>query len=176
MTQNKVDFTYIPWINAKTSGYVVLACIAVFVAFCIFRVLMISFNKSMRVGTFSIIQAYIVCFFINVIIYDLLFWYYAIIVAALFSAVFMIIVHKSLKYADIDEKNGQWGLNKKLRRIRGEIFHDLSIKEQKEYKENIKRIRFSYIIFFIVTAILPFLVFIILKYMGFSYIFVPQAK
>ena len=66
----------------------------------------------------------------------------------------------------LDELEGRRGLNPLIRTVRAEIFNDLSIEEQMEFKKTVQPQKFYWWIFLPLVMILPFLTILLLERLG----------
>ena len=152
--------------NALTVGRIVPVAVALLVAFCIFERVFSKHNNTMRKGTMSIISATAWTLILNFIFYVIAFWQWAVGFSVAMALFFIVILRHELKIAYQDEKEGFRGLNPLIRSIRGEIFSDLSIEEQMEFKKNVKPQKFYWYLWLPLVVGLPFLAVLLLEQLG----------
>ena len=166
MPQEPLKYTFFPWMDALTVGRIIPAAIGVLVAFCIFERVFSKYNNTMRKGTMAIISATAWTVILNFCFYVIAYWKWAIGFSVAMALFFIVILRHELKVAYQDEKEGFRGLNPLIRSIRGEIFSDLSIEEQMEFKESVKPQRFYWYLWLPLVVGLPFLAVLLLEKLG----------
>ena len=177
--QQIIDWTYLPWNDQGMAGTVCWACvIAGLLGGLVLAVLRYTrLGYDIHVSPFWTAQGYVYALAVNTAMCALFFWYAALIISVLFSTVCVVSARGVQKGALHDEKNGMWGLDPELRKVRGEMFSDLPEHEQVERKKDIEAAfkKTNPIPFYLITVCVPFAIMLILYGCGAGYIFVPHA-
>ncbi len=174
-----IDWTYLPWDEQGMAGNVCWICLLAGVLFAAITQIIrrTSLGYDIHQAPFLNIEMVGYALALNTAVFSLFFWYVAIFVSLFFAFIFYVSARGIQNKVYYEEKDGRWGLHPPLRQIRGELFSDLSIEEQLEYKAEVDR-RFrklSPLWYFPLTILLPFAVVLILQLCGLPYIFVPHA-
>ena len=174
-----IDWTYLPWEEQGTAGNICWVCFVIGALFLLVTQIIRRTNLGYDIHSapFLSMECTVLALVINTAVYTLFFWYAAWAVSLAFSIAFYISARGIQKKIYSDEKDGKWGLFPDLRQVRGELFSDLSIEEQMEYKKKVDATfkKLDPRLYFPLTVILPFLLILILKLCGLPYIFAPHA-
>ena len=177
--QTVIDWTYLPWEQARVCGSICWTCVALgaVVAIVTFIIQGTGAGHDIHVAPFTTVRAYGAALFINTAMCALFFWYAALPICLLISTVCAVSARGVQKNALVDEKNGKWGLDPDLRQVRGEMFSDLSPEEQIERKKEVDRTfrKTRVLPFFLITVGLPFLLIVLLYFCGATYVWIPHA-
>lgn len=161
-----INYTVMPWMDGVIIGYIVPFALAVLVAYSIFEFFFKRRNLTMRRGTLAMITNTIWALMLNLCVFSIAYWRWALIIAAVLSLLFISIIRHELKVAYDDELGGRRGLFPAIRTIRGEEFADLSVEEQMAYKKTVKPYRFYWYFFLPITVLLPFCAVLMLDLLG----------
>ena len=158
--------TLLPWMDPLSAGHLVVTAVFILVLYNVFEYFFKRNNITMRRGTLAIISnsAWALC--LNFCIFTLAFWYWAVPLSLALSAIFIVIIRGELKTAREEELDGAKGLTPEVRTARAELFSDLSIEEQLEFKKNYKPQKFYWWLYLILTVSLPFLLVLLLEQLG----------
>lgn len=167
------DYTLLPWQLPLKSSWAIVIVIALFLAYLIVSGIISRKSISIRRGHMAIVNAYASTIFANTLFYLLLYWYWALPLSLILTLIFLKITRDEIKMSHTDELNGMWGLNRDMRIIRGEMFSDMTIEEQAEYKQKIKAPRFNGWIFVLVAMLAPALITALVNLSGGQYLFFP---
>ncbi len=177
--QAVIDWTYLPWENARVCGVICWTCVALGLLFAIGTFVIAGTNAghNIHVAPFTAVRAYGAALFVNTAMFTLFFWYAALPIGLFISTVCIVSARGVQKNALVDEKNGKWGLDPDLRQVRGEMFSDLSPEEQIRRKKEVERVfrKTRILPFYLLTICLPFLLVVILYFCGASYVWIPHA-
>ena len=167
------EYTMFPFVSAITSAR--LAVITFFIFVLVIAVRMVVFSRSLTLhkAPTTIIFAYIACSFANVIFTTFLYWYWALPLCLVISVIYAYTTAREVREADSEERMGIWGLNKDIRKIRAELFSDMTVEKQLEYAKGIKETDFSKPMFIIITMAVPVLAILIFYFMNIDYLFFP---
>ncbi|MBQ6947219.1 MAG: hypothetical protein IJN42_04145 [Clostridia bacterium] len=176
---NAIEWTYLPWDVQGMAGKVCWPCVMVGVIF----VLITQIIRRTRLGyeihhaPFLSMEVTGLALVINTAVYSLFFWYVALPVSLFFTTILCISARGIQNKIYSEEKDGAWGLHPSLRQVRGEMFSDLSVEEQLEYKKKVESSfrKLSPWWYYPLTVLVPFGVMLLLKLCGLPYIFVPHA-
>lgn len=161
-----MKFTILPWLDAAAGGRIITAAVLFPVGYQIFETIFRRVNETMRRGTLAIIGNTVWPFFINICLYALFYWYWALPLSALFTLIFFAVIRGELKAAYEDERLGGWGVSPEIRKLRADAFGELPLEEQMAYKEEVRPQRFFWQLYFPALIILPFLVILLLSRLG----------
>lgn len=160
------EYTVLPWINAVAAGRILSVAAIALVLYCIAEKIFKYFNNTMRRGTLSLISNTVWPILINIGVFSVAFWQWALPLATAVGILFIPIIRHELKTAHTDELEGFVGLNEAIRKVRAEAFADLSIEDQMEYKKTVKPHKFYWWLFVPFVVILPFLIVLLLEQLG----------
>ncbi len=177
--QGVIDWTYLPWEQQGLAGNICWLCLLAGVLFGVITQLIrrTSLGYDLHGAPFLTMEGAGYALLLNTAIYALFFWYVAWAVSLFFSWLFYVSVRGIQGRIYYEEKDGRWGLYPPLRQIRGEMFSDLSVEEQLQYKQEVDR-RFRKVNplwYFPLTVLLPFGIILLLRLVGLPYLFVPHA-
>lgn len=173
-----IKWTYLPWMTQSTAGdicwvVVVVGAVFILVTQCIRRT---KSGYDLHEAPFVTMECTVLALLVNTAMFALFFWYAALAASLFFSLMFYLSARGMQKKIYFEEKDGRWGLHPPLRQVRGELFSDLPIEEQLEYKKKIdatfKKVQPWW--YFPLTIAVPFAVVLIMRLCGFDYIFTPQ--
>ena len=176
----ELTYAILPWYNQISAGYIVSAAGVALIAYCLFEAIFKRYNKSMRRGTLALIGNTIWPLLVNIGIFSVAYWQWALPLAAVVGILFLFIIRHELKEAYTEEKEGYRGLNPLIREVRAEIFADLSIEEQMAYKEQVKPQKFYWWIWLPLVVAIPFLVMLLAEACGvgdylFQVVYYPKS-
>jgi hypothetical protein len=82
-------------------------------------------------------------------------------------------VSGKVRDSNSEERTGVWGLNANIRRIRGELFNDMTPEEQVAYRETVKETKFYSPLFVALSLVAPVIAVVIYKLLDLGYLFTP---
>lgn len=162
----ELQYAILPWMEQISAGKILWVAALSLIAYCIFEAIFKRFNKSMRRGTLSLIGNTIWPLLINLGIFTVAYWQWALPLTIIVGVMFVFIMRHELKEAHTDELEGYRGLNPLIREVRAEIFNELSIEEQLEFKKTVKPHKFYWWIFLPAVVIIPFLLILLAEALG----------
>lgn len=176
----ELEYAILPWYDQVSAGYILAAAGGLLIAYCLFEAIFKRFNKSMRRGTLVLIGNTVWPLLINIGIFSVAYWQWALPLAAAVGILFLFVIRHELKEAYTEEKEGYRGLNPLIREVRAEIFADLSIEEQMAYKEQVQPHKFYWWIWLPLMIAIPFLVMLLAEALGvgdylFQVVYYPKA-
>ena len=170
------DYTALPFLNFKTSATLMSVFFIIFLAVITVRAIVFKKSLSLHSGKTSVFFSYVACSIVNVMFCTFLYWYWAIILSAVISCVYAFCAAREVKESNEDARMGIYGLNKEIRRIRGELFNDMSPEQQIEYRKTVKEMTFSKPLFIIITLCIPIIAIAIFYFADIGYLFFPILK
>lgn len=179
-TPTDLKYAILPWYDQISAGYIVSVAGGLLIAYCIFEAIFKRYNKSMRRGTLALIGNTVWPLLINIGIFSVAYWQWALPLATATAVLFLFVIRHELKEAYTEEKEGYRGLNPLIREVRAELFADLSIEEQMAFKEQIKPQKFYWWIWLPLMIAIPFLVMLLAEAIGvgdylFQVVYYPKA-
>lgn len=176
----ELEYAILPWYDQVSAGYILAAAGSLLIAYCLFEAIFKRFNKSMRRGTLALIGNTVWPLMINIGIFSVAYWQWALPLTAAVGILFLFVIRHELKEAYTEEKEGYRGLNPLFREVRAEIFADLSIEEQMAYKEQVQPHKFYWWIWLPLMIAIPFLVMLLAEALGvgdylFQVVYYPKA-
>ena len=176
----ELKYAILPWYDQISAGYIVSTAGGLLIAYCIFEAIFKRYNKSMRRGTLALIGNTVWPLLINIGIFSVAYWQWALPLTAATAVLFLFVIRHELKEAYTEEKEGYRGLNPLIREVRAEIFADLSIEEQMAYKAQVKPQKVYWWIWLPLMIAIPFLVMLLAEAIGvgdylFQVVYYPQA-
>ena len=162
-----------PFLNIDISVKLFIASFLIFVFLLTVKTIVYKRSLSLHRAHASIFSAYVICSSANVIFTTFLYWYWALSLCFVFSVIYAFSTAREVAESNSEERMGIYGLNKEIRRIRGEIFNDMSIEEQIAFRKTVKETAFSRVLFIIVTMLLPAAVIGIYYLLNIGYQFYP---
>ncbi|MBQ8893696.1 MAG: hypothetical protein IJ043_04730 [Clostridia bacterium] len=166
METESLKYTFFPWMDSLTVGRILPPLIILLVAYNIFEYFFKKHNISMRKGTLSIISGTAWTLLLNTCFFTIAYWQWAILFSAVLALLFIVIMRYELKVSYQEELEGYRGLNPEMRKIRAELFADLSIEEQLEFKQNVHPQKFYWYVWLPLMLLIPFLTVLLLEQLG----------
>lgn len=175
-----LKYAILPWYDQLSAGYILSTAGALLIAWCIFEAIFKRYNKSMRRGTLALISNTLWPLLINCGIFAVAYWQWAVPLSAVCGTLFLFVIRHELKEAYTEEKEGYRGLNPLIREVRAEMFSDLSIEEQMEFKAQVRPQKFYWWIWLPLMIAIPFLVMLLAEAVGigdylFQVVYYPQV-
>ena len=167
------DYTLLPFLKTATTAKLVIATFLIFVCVVAIRKNVFGTSLTLHKAPATIFFAYITAGCANIILTTFMYWYWALPICLGISLIFAFTTERDVKAAISEERIGKWGLNKEIRRIRGELFNEMSIEQQIEYREKIKDVRFSKLLFTTVTMAVPVIAILVFWALDIGYLFYP---
>ena len=167
------DYTVLPFLDITITTRLLVATFLVFVFTLLVKQIVFKTSVSLHRAPVSVLFAYICCSVVNVMFCTFLYWYWAAFLCTVMSVIYAFTTAREVKESNEEERSGVYGLNKDIRRIRGEIFNDMSIEDQLEFKKSVKEYQFSKILFIVVTLIVPALAITVFHFLDIGYLFFP---
>jgi len=150
MEQN--EYTVLPFYNNFTAAKLFAVFAIILIVYLIVKSIIHNRSLTIHRAPFAVVTGYIGASIVNIILFTFLYWQWALPISIIVSVIYAFTTNKEVNAANSEERAGVWGLNKDIRRIRGELFNDMSIEQQLKYRKNVKHYKFNYILFVIVTV------------------------
>lgn len=160
-TSNKV----LPFDDPLVAAKLFLAAGTLAIIYLIVRAVIFSRSLTLHRAPAVVACAYVAASLVNIMICVIFHWFAALPMCILITVIFMFTTAGDVKEANSEERSGVWGLNRDIRRIRGELFNDMTPAEQVEYRNNVKEYHFNRWLFAAVTLIVP-AVFVLICYVS----------
>lgn len=167
------EYTSLPFYNNFTAAKIFAVVAVLIIAFLIIKAVISKNSLTLHRAPFSVCTAYINIALINIIFCTFMYWYWALPLSLALTLIYMHTTYMEVKDANSEERSGVWGLNKDIRRIRGELFNDLPIEEQLAYREKVKDYKFSRIVFVVVAMLIPLAFIGVCYLLDIGYLFYP---
>ena len=167
------SYGILPFSNTLTAAKIFFAIGGLIILYLIVRAVLYSRSLTLHRAPTSVACAYICASLVNMMLCVLFYWYWALPLCTVISLIFMFTSAGDVKDANSEERTGVWGLNRDIRRIRGELFNDMTPEEQIEYRNSVKEYRFNRPLFVIVTLLIPALFVLACYTSGLGYLFFP---
>ncbi|MBQ8605369.1 MAG: hypothetical protein IJ408_01410 [Clostridia bacterium] len=167
------DYTLFPFMEVDTTSKLVIFSFLIFLLIIAVRMIVFSRSLTLHRAKTTIVFAYLATAAASVIFCSFLYWYWALPLSLLISVIYAFTTARDVHEANSEERIGVWGLNKEIRRIRGELFNDMTVEEQLEYAKTVKEVNFSKSVFIIITMLVPIAVIGIFWLLDIGYIFFP---
>lgn len=166
MNYIKSEYTLLPFYNPLTAAKFCAVFSLLIIIFTIIRTFIYKKSMTLRRAPTAVWTSFISASLIGMLMCCFLYWNWALPIDAVIALVYIFYVSGEVKEANSEERIGVWGLNKDIRRVRGEIFNDMSIDEQKQYSEKVKSFDFNLIhkILFFIGVIAISVIFIFICY------------
>lgn len=170
---DQTEYTILPFFEVLTAAklftfFAILVIVAAFIRFIVFKNAL-----TLRKAPTSIIFAYITASIANVLLTTFLYWYWALPLCLVISLIYAYATAAEVRDANAEERMGVWGLNKDIRRIRGELFNDMSQQEQIAYRNKVRETKFSKLVFIAVTMAVALIAIFIFYIADLNYLFFP---
>jgi ABC-type Na+ efflux pump permease subunit len=149
-----------------SAGRIISVAAILLILYCIAEKIFKFFNNTVRRGTLALFSNTVWPLLINIGVWSVAFWYWALPISLAVGVIFIPIIRHELKEAYTEELEGFIGLNEETKRVRAEAFADLSIEEQKEYKASVRPHKFYWWLFVPLVALIPFLIILLLEQLG----------
>ncbi len=167
------DYTVLPFLDITVTTRLLIVTFLVFVFTLVVKQIIFKNSMTLHRAPVSVIFAYICCSVVNVMFCTFLYWYWAVFLCTVMSLIYAFTTAREVKESGEEERMGIFGLNKDIRRIRGELFNDMSVEQQIEYRKNVKEYGFSKILFVVITLIIPALAIAVFHFLNIGYLFFP---
>lgn len=148
---NFLELSGLPFEDPLTAAKIFLAVGLLLVAYIIVRTVVFNRALTLHRAPTAVAFAYAAASLANMVICIFFHWQAALPLCLLISVIFMFTTAGEVKDANTEERAGVWGLNRDIRRIRGELFNDMTPQEQVEYRNNVKEYRFNRWLFVVLT-------------------------
>ena len=148
---NFLELSGLPFEDPLTAAKIFLAVGLLLVAYIIVRAVVFNRALTLHRAPTAVAFAYVAASLANIVICIFFHWQAALPLCLLISVIFMFTTAGEVKDANTEERAGVWGLNRDIRRIRGELFNDMTPQEQVEYRNNVKEYRFNRWLFVVLT-------------------------
>ncbi len=173
MTYIKSDYTLLPFYNPITAAKFCAVISITLLIFTVLKAIIRQKSMTLRRAPFSVWSSAVTAALLNTVLCTFLYWQWALIVGVAITLAYAFYVSGEVKVSNSEERLGVWGLNKDIRRIRGEIFNDMTLEEQAQYRKNVKEFKFNPIIFFIAVMIAPLIFMGVCNMLDIGYLFTP---
>lgn len=167
------EYTLLPFLSISLSARILVISFFVFLSVIIVRKIVFSRSLSLHRAPVTIFFDFIACSCGTVVLCSFLYWYLALPLCLAIALVYAFSAAREIKEANAEERMGIYGLNKEIRRIRGELFNDMTVQEQIEYRKTVKETRFSKILFVAVLMLVPIITIGIFYLSDIGYLFFP---
>lgn len=167
------EMTLLPFFNAVTAAKIFGVLIASVILVYIVRAFVYKKSLTFRRAPTAEVFYTIIASLMNCVVYMFFYWYIAVFVSLAVSLAFMKAIQMEVKEANEDERIGVWGLNEDIRTIRGELFNDMSIEEQLEYRNNVKEYKFRWYRFLLITVGFALLLMSVFYFLDMGYLWFP---
>ena len=122
-------YTMLPFYDVITSAKFFALFALLILITAIVRKIVYSRSLTLHRAKTSIVFGFISVSFINCLFTSFLYWYWALPLCIALGAVYAFSVSGEVRDSNTEERTGVWGLNPDIRRIRGELFNDMSPEE-----------------------------------------------
>ena len=171
--QEEIKYTALPFLSARVATMLFMAFLIAGAVLIIVRAIVYSKSMTLHRAPTSVAFSYagtlLVCGAVSAVFY----WYWALPVCAAVAVAVAFSTAADVREANSEERTGVWGLSKDIRRVRGEIFNDMTPDEQVKYAGSVKEYRFSRVLFMAVVLVAVVAFWFILKISGAGYLFFP---
>lgn len=170
------DYTLLPFYNPLTAAKFCAVFAVLFIVFSVIRAIIYRRSMTLRRGITAVVTSYISTALLSLALSSFLYWQWALSVSAVVTLVYIFYISGEVKAASSEERLGVWGLNPDIRRVRGEIFNDMSLEEQLAYAKKVNEFRFNAIhkiLFFVLALAVPLAFMFICNSLDIGYLFTP---
>lgn len=159
----------LPFENPLTAAKLFFAACALLIIYAIVRAAVFSKALTLHRAPATVAFAYVAASVANIIIAVLFRWFAALPLCIIMTVIFLFSTASEVKDANTEERMGIWGLNRDIRRIRGELFNDMSPEEQVAFRSTVTEYRFNKPLFVAVTLAVPTVFVILCHFVGLGY-------
>lgn len=176
MNLTESDYTLLPFYNPLTAAKFCAVFALLIIAFAIIRAIIYKSSMTLHRAPTAVWTSFVSASLIGMCVSSFLYWNWALVISAVIACIYTFYTSGEVKEANSDERLGVWGLNKDIRRVRGEIFNDMTAEEQKAYAAKVKPFKFGAVqklLFFagIIAIVLAFM--FICNALDIGYLFEP---
>lgn len=171
--QDEIKYTMLPFLSAAVATKLFMAFLIAGAALVVLRGIIYSRSLTFHRAPAGVAFSYAGAVIIGGALSTVFYWYWALPVSAAVAAGVAFAAAADVREANSEERTGVWGLNKDIRRIRGEMFNDMTPEEQVEYAKSVKEYKFSRVLFVaaVLAAVAAF--WLICYVSGTGYLFFP---
>lgn len=168
------EMSGLPFESPITAAKIFLTVGILLIAYIIVRAVVFSRSLTLHRAPAAVAFAYIAASLANILICIFFHWQAALPLCLLISVIFMFTTAGEVRDANSEERAGVWGLNRDIRRIRGELFNDMTPEEQVEYRNSVKEYRFNRWLFIALTLLAAAVFVAVCYFSGIGYRFDPH--
>lgn len=147
----------LPFDNALIAAKIFFTVLALLIVYTIVRAVVYSRSLTLHKAPAAVVCAFIGASLANILICIFFNWTFALLLCIVITVIFMLTARSEINDANSEERMGIWGLNKDIRRIRSELFNDMTVEEQLEYRKKVKEYKFNMPLFFAAAIAVPIL-------------------
>ena len=170
---DKTDYTLLPFLDVITAAKLFLFFAALILLTAVIRKIVFKRSLSLHKAHASIAFSLVTASLANMLFTTFLYWYWALPLSIAISVIYAFTTAGDVKDANSEERIGVWGLNEDIRRVRGEIFNDMTVEEQIAYRGKVKETRFSKTLFIIISLAAAAVIVLLFNALDIGYLFSP---
>ena len=171
LTESK--YTLLPFLDVITAAKLFALFGLLIIITSIIRVIIFKRSLTFHRAKTEIVFGFISVSFINCLFTTFLYWQWATGLSVVLGIVYAFSVSGKVRDSNSEERTGVWGLNADIRRIRGELFNDMTPEEQVAYRETVKETKFYSPLFVALSLVAPVIAVVIYKLLDLGYLFTP---
>lgn len=175
LNSDSLSHTLLPFYDALTATRFFFIFFILIILCSALRAVVFRRSMTLHRAPTAVVFSYIGASLANMLLCSVFYWYWALPLCIIITAVFAYSASTDVKEANNEERMGIWGLNKDIRRIRGELFNDMTVEEQLKYRQSVKEYKFHVLPFFAVTLLAAALFAAVCKLSGLGYLLFPVA-
>lgn len=162
----------LPFEDPLTAAKLFLAVLVLLLIYAVIRAVISSRSMTIRRAHFAVACSFIANSLANIFVCTFLFWYLALPLCIVITVIYMLATANEVHEANSEERSGVWGLNRDIRRVRSEIFSDMTQEEQIEYRKNVREFNFNKPLYMLISMTVPLLFILICTFFDTGYKFV----
>lgn len=159
----------LPFEDPLTAAKLFFAVFALLLIYVITRAVIASRSMTIHRAQFAVVCSCIANSLANIFVSTFLFWYIALPLCMVITLIYMFATANEVYEANAEERSGVWGLNRDIRRVRSEIFNDMTQEEQIEYRKSVREFRFNKPLYMLISMAVPVLFILICAFSGAGY-------
>ena len=162
----------LPFKNALTAAKLFFAVFFLLIVYAIVRAVVYRRSLTLHKAPTAVVFSYIASSLANILVCIFFSWFLALPLCIILTLIFMFTTKSEVNDANAEERSGVWGLNSDIRRIRGELFSDMTVQEQIDYRNSVKEYNFNMWLFGIVSIAVAVLFIAACYFFGAGYQFI----
>lgn len=166
-------YTLLPFLDVITAAKLFALFGLCIIAVAIVRAIVFKRALTLHRAKTEIVFGFISVSFINCLFTTFLYWQWAAGLSIVLGIVYAFSVSGKVRDSNSEERTGVWGLNADIRRIRGELFNDMTPEEQIAYRETVKETKFISPLFVVLSLVPPVLAVAVYRILDLGYLFAP---